>query len=107
LLACPFIKRSVIERLLNVTELDEILVVTRFSVGDFARGVSDVAAVRALMTAGADVRGLRALHAKVFVFGDQRAMVTSANLTEAGLAGNIEFGCVSDDAGFVVLRRQG
>jgi hypothetical protein len=101
LLACPFIKRSVIERLLNVTELDEILVVTRFSVGDFARGVSDIAAIRALMTAGADVRGLRALHAKVFVFGDQRAMVTSANLTEAGLAGNIEFGCVSDDVGFV------
>jgi hypothetical protein len=101
LIACPFIKHSVIERLLRVTDLDEVLVVTRFSLADFARGVSDIAALQELVWAGADLRGVRGLHAKVFVFGDRRAIVTSANLTESGLSGNVEFGCVSDDARFV------
>lgn len=101
LIACPFIKHSVIERLLKVTDLEEVLVVTRFSLPDFARGVSDVAALQELVWAGADVRGVRGLHAKVFVYGDRRAIVTSANLTESGLHGNIEFGCVSEDAPFV------
>jgi phosphatidylserine/phosphatidylglycerophosphate/cardiolipin synthase-like enzyme len=101
LIACPFIKQSVIARLLNVTRLDEILVVTRFNLSDFARGVSDIAALQTLMEAGAEIRGMRGLHAKVFVFGNRRAAVTSANLTEAGLRGNIEFGCVSDETPFI------
>ena len=100
-LACPFIKDSVIARLLDQAELDEITVVTRFCLPDFARGVSDIAALRTLLDAGADVHGVHGLHAKVFVFGDRRAAVTSANLTETGLARNVEFGCVSEDAAFV------
>jgi hypothetical protein len=76
-------------------------VVTRFNLADFASGVSDIDALRALVHAGAEVRGLRGLHAKVFVFGDQSAAVTSANLTNTALTRNAEFGCVSDDAEFV------
>ena len=100
-LACPFIKNSVIIRLLDAAELDEIQVVTRFNLRDFARGVSDIAALHVLLDAGADVRGVNGLHAKVFVFGDRRATVTSANLTETGLARNAEFGCISEDSAFV------
>jgi HKD family nuclease len=99
--ACPFIKEPVISRLLAAADLNTISVVTRFCLPDFARGVSDIAALRVLMDAGADVRGLRGLHAKVFVFDDQLAVVTSANLTETGLTRNAEFGCVSEDAAFV------
>jgi hypothetical protein len=55
----------------------------------------------ALSNAGANVRGLSGLHAKVFVFGTARAVVTSVNLTEAALARNAEFGCISDDPEFV------
>jgi phosphatidylserine/phosphatidylglycerophosphate/cardiolipin synthase-like enzyme len=99
--ACPFIKEPVISRLLAAADLNTISVVTRFCLPDFARGVSDIAALRVLMDAGADVRGLRGLHAKVFVFDDQLAVVTSANLTETGLRRNAEFGCISEDAAFV------
>lgn len=100
-LACPFIKERIIRRLLDETDLDTIQVVTRFNLADFASGVSDVGALRAILDAGGEVRGLRGLHSKVFVFGAQRAAVTSANLTLAALARNAEFGCVSDDPGFV------
>ena len=51
-----------------------------------------------MMTHGAQIKGIRNLHAKLYLFGRQRAMITSANLTGAGLRSNDEFGCVSDEA---------
>ena len=33
---------------------------------------------------GARARGIKNLHAKAYIFGDRRAIVTSANLTEGG-----------------------
>ena len=41
---------------------------------------------------GAGVRGIRNLHAKLYVFGSDRSIVTSANLTEPALTKNAEFG---------------
>lgn len=50
-----------------------------------------------LLDAGAQVRGVRKLHSKLYLFGN-RAIVTSANLTKAALDSNHEFGLVTDDA---------
>jgi hypothetical protein len=104
-LTCPFIKEPVIRRLLHGVPVHSVRVVTRFSLADFARGVSDVGALRAIVEAGGAVRGLRGLHAKVFVFSDVLAAVTSANLTSQALSRNAEFGCVSDDVEFVAACR--
>ena len=93
---CPFIKLSPVERLLD-SRPDNIRVITRFDLSDFAAGVSDVAALRALLNAGASIRGVQNLHSKLYIFGKSRAFVTSANLTEAGLKRNHEFGVVAED----------
>ena len=69
--------------------------ITRFNLADFADGVSDVAALRMLLDAGASVRGIRDLHAKLYLFGTSQAIITSANLTEAALTRNQEFGVVA------------
>ena len=92
----PFIKRRALQRLLAFRP-DGVCVVTRFDLEEFAKGVSDVAALRALLECGATIRGLRALHAKLYVFGDTVAVVTSANLTVSGLDRNPEFGMVTED----------
>ena len=92
----PFIKRPALQRLLALRP-ERIRVITRFDLEEFAKGVSDVAALRTLLESGASVRGLRALHAKLYVFGDSVAVVTSANLTVAGLDRNPEFGMVTED----------
>ena len=42
--------------------------------------------------------GIRRLHAKLYIFGTGRAIVTSANLTGAGLTANREFGVVTEDS---------
>ena len=93
---CPFIKMGALERLI-CRHPKSLKVVTRFNLNDFAAGVSDIAALRRILGAGGHVRGIRHLHSKLYIFGSKRAVLTSANLTAAGLDRNHEFGAVIDD----------
>ena len=90
---CPFIKAGALKQILH-SEPGELKVITRFDLNDFAQGVSDIAALRMFVKANARVRGVRNLHAKLYIFGTSRAIITSANLTEAALRRNHEFGTV-------------
>ena len=92
----PFIKSRALQRLLALRP-ERIRVITRFNLDDFAKGVSDIAALRTLLRCEATVRGIRSLHAKLYVFGSSVAVVTSANLTVAGMNTNPEFGLVTED----------
>ena len=100
LIVCPFIQLNVIERLLSICSAN-VKVITRFNLADFASGVSDIAALCRLLESSAQVRGVRNLHAKLYIFGNRRTILTSANLTRAALHSNQEFGMVSDDAAIV------
>jgi len=93
-IVCPFIKERAVKRLLKGNRPDEVQVITRFNLADFGEGVSDTAALRLLLDQGAQIRGIRGLHAKLYLIG-QCAIVTSANLTEAALSRNHEFGFVA------------
>jgi phosphatidylserine/phosphatidylglycerophosphate/cardiolipin synthase-like enzyme len=93
---CPFIKRKVAERLLRGPRLKSIQVLTRFHLGDFYDGVSDTEALQLFLESGAQIRGVKNLHAKLYLFG-RKQVVTSANLTERALLHNHEFGFVSDE----------
>ena len=75
---CPFIKVAALESLLS-HRLGNVQVITRFNLDDCAAGVSDIAALRKLLHIGAVVRGVRNLHAKLYLFGESRAVITSAN----------------------------
>ena len=94
---CPFIKARAIGSLLSCRPT-MVRVITRFNLADFAEGVSDVDALQQLLDVGGRVRGVRNLHAKLYLFGESRAIITSANLTESALRRNYEFGVVADDA---------
>jgi phosphatidylserine/phosphatidylglycerophosphate/cardiolipin synthase-like enzyme len=101
---CPFIKSGVLKRLLDVRHLGATQVI-RFNLSDFAEGVSDITALRLFLDRAAQVRGVRNLHSKLYLFGSSRAVVTSANLTEAALSQNHELGFVSEDASIIAKCR--
>jgi PLD-like domain len=103
---CPFIKTRSLVGLLGPVPPRPLEVLTRFDLRGFGSGVSDIEALRAVLKAGGRVRGVRGLHAKVFLFDESRAAVTSANLTSRGLKQNLEFGCVSDDVVFIEACRE-
>ena len=99
-IVCPFIKSSTVKRLFPSNQ-KSIRVVTRFSLPDFFEGASDLDALRELLERGAAVRGVRNLHAKLYLFGGNKGIVTSANLTEAALTRNREFGLITKDSNIV------
>lgn len=100
-IVCPFIKHKPIERLLSKVSPRKLQVLTRFNLDDVVAGVTDLSALRLLLDHGAQIRGVRNLHAKLYVFGNSRAIVTSANLTDTALRNNHEFGLVSEEASIV------
>ncbi len=101
LIVCPFIKLTTMKRLLRGRGKRPIRVITRFNLDDFNAGVSDLDSLAAVIDAGGQVRGVKGLHAKLYIFDPVCAIVTSANLTEAALLRNHEFGFVS--TGFSVV----
>ncbi|MGM3274331.1 phospholipase D family protein [Ralstonia sp. 24A2] len=100
-IVCPFIKLKAVARIVGGGGCRKFQVITRFNLLDFAAGVSDFGALRLLLKHGAEIRGLRNLHAKLYIFGSKRAISTSANLTEAALLRNHEYGFVANDAAII------
>lgn len=103
---CPFIKKSAAARLLDRGIPKTLLVITRGNLDDFYAGVSDIEALRLLLESGAQIRAVRFLHTKLYLFGRSRVVVTSANLTERALRFNHEFGFVADRKNVVAECRQ-
>ncbi len=93
---CPFIKAKTIENILELKPFS-LQVITRFNLNDFAQGVNDLDALRLISKKGGFIRGINGLHAKLFIFGNTSAIITSANLTNAGLMSNQEFGVLTKD----------
>ena len=94
---CPFIKLGTTHRLLGKLKSGRIKVITRANLFDCYSGVSDLAALDLLLDRGAEVRAVRNLHSKLYLFGNNHAFVTSANLTECALERNHEFGFEAKD----------
>lgn len=63
---CPFIKEKAAKRLLKHGRPSSLEVITRYDLNCFRDGVSDISALRLLMKAGAKIRGVKNLHAKVY-----------------------------------------
>jgi hypothetical protein len=100
LLVSPFIKTQPINDLLSNLQQREVdrditvLAVTNLRPESVLAGSTDVEALAALSRRLPRFKliHLPSLHAKVYVADDQAAVVTSANLTPSGIAGNLEYG---------------
>ena len=96
-IVCPFIKLGAARNLLTRGKPGTLKVITRFNLDDFATGVSDTSALRLLLREGAQIRGIKNLHAKLYLIGCGHVILTSANLTDAALRRNHELGIDAED----------
>jgi hypothetical protein len=95
-IACPFVKAASLARILDRLSGKDVRLLTRFDLNGFYAGVSDLSALRMVLERGGTVAGVKRLHSKLFLFGERVAIAGSANLTEAAMHSNHEFGFVSE-----------
>jgi len=88
----PFVSNYFFHKIKSKFSLENIELVTRFNLKDFANGVSNLDALKLLNDNKAKIFGVRDIHSKVYIFDDDRAIVSSANVTQNGLHKNFECG---------------
>lgn len=71
--------------------------ITRFYREDFIKSVSSLTALKSLQSAGVDIYALKDLHAKLYLFDDNIAIIGSANFTGGGFGNNIELSLYIED----------
>jgi phosphatidylserine/phosphatidylglycerophosphate/cardiolipin synthase-like enzyme len=108
LICSPYVGRGPCERLASTLRRRgmlqlPLLLLTDLSRDNMLSGSTDVSALAGLYAVlpHMEVRFLRNLHAKVYIADEQCAVVTSANLTDAGLCRNFEYGLYIHDPSVV------
>jgi phosphatidylserine/phosphatidylglycerophosphate/cardiolipin synthase-like enzyme len=114
MLVSPFIKRSKTDQILShlqkrgVDNSLRVVVLTDLRPESALNGSTDL---EALVQLGSnlpkfDLTHLPSLHAKVYVADRSMAIITSGNLTDSGVSGNLEYGVVCSDETVVREIRQ-
>lgn len=88
----PFIQLNTIKNILRNRKNLQFKLITRFNLSDFFDGVSSLDAIEYILKRGGEIKGLKNLHSKLYVFDSREAILSSANLTQAALLKNFEFG---------------
>lgn len=109
LIACPFVKQSAADRIVAQLGGRGLLGSVRVSLITDLRPESVLAGsmdLSALTELGRNVRAfelthLPSVHAKVYIADHKMAIVTSGNLTESGLRGNLEYGVALEEESIV------
>ncbi len=97
LVGCPYVNNAVITLTEAVSSDVSRTLITKTDLRDFAMGASDLNSLCALAKDGVIIRSLSDLHAKIYVFDDDSALVTSANATYRGMYHNRECGLATND----------
>jgi hypothetical protein len=97
----PFIKEQILRKIHEKFDYQNLELITRFKLSDFASNVSSLEGLKFAVEAGATIFGIRDLHSKIYLFDRRAAIVTSANLTTGGLINNHECGIYITDAGVI------
>lgn len=100
LIVSPFLSEKTTDMLCDFcsSKTDvECIVVTRLYLNDFLKGVNTLQGVKKLLKAGVSVYALNGLHAKVYLFDDEKVIIGSANFTMAGITKNFEMSIITDE----------
>jgi phosphatidylserine/phosphatidylglycerophosphate/cardiolipin synthase-like enzyme len=105
LLVSPFVKTQATDRILSnlqrrgVDRTIRLVVLTSLRPESVLNGATDIEALSSLGRSlpRFELVHLPSLHAKVYVADDRVAVVTSGNLTQPGITGNLEYGVAFSD----------
>lgn len=98
----PFVKHDICSELINVKNLStRIDLITSFKLMSIYTGSLDISAIENIIDNNGIVKNYPKLHSKIYLFDDEKAIITSANLTYGGLIKNFEYGIYIDEKSVV------
>jgi phosphatidylserine/phosphatidylglycerophosphate/cardiolipin synthase-like enzyme len=101
-LCSPFVKKNIIDEVMASKYPGALLeLITNVNLRNFHPKASDVEALDRILTGGGGIYNCTALHAKIYIFDDEKLIVTSSNLTLNGLKQNVECSIITDDIDLV------
>lgn len=101
LIGSPFVNDGIVSLTSLVPKNVPRTMVTRTDLRAFATGASNLGTLCQLSREGFVIHSLSGLHAKIYVFDESYALVTSANATNGGMHRNLECGLATRDRGVV------
>jgi len=96
-LISPFVTDNTVNHLLKNRQRAKIRLITRFNLNDFRSKVSSLSALKKLVENGVEIKGIKGLHSKVYIFQNRSTIIGSANFTSGGFFNNYEFGIKSNE----------
>lgn len=89
----PFVKENVCSELLSFKKNDTKLeLITSFKLMNIYSGSIDLTALEKIINGNGVVKNFPKLHSKIYLFDDEKVIITSGNLTNGGLLNNYEYG---------------
>jgi len=94
----PFIKNDIVNSVFKEMNKNcKISFVTNVNLKSLLKKSSDINALHTILHNNGVLFNYQRLHAKIYVFDNREAIVTSANLTLSGMKRNFEYGIFTDD----------
>jgi hypothetical protein len=94
----PFIKKSITNQLIENKQVQtKIELITSFKINSIYNGSLDLNSVDGILNNKGQVKNYSRLHAKIYIFDNQKAIISSGNLTNGGLLSNYEYGVLFED----------
>jgi phosphatidylserine/phosphatidylglycerophosphate/cardiolipin synthase-like enzyme len=95
----PFVKQKPIEEIYKTkSDSTSFELITKFNIHNFYKNSSDLEAMKFVLDSQDSLFNYQNLHAKIYLFDQKSAIVTSANLTSGGLVNNYEYGVKIDSS---------
>jgi HKD family nuclease len=98
----PFVKENICSEIFKAKrKSSKFELITTFKLMSVYTGSIDLSALELVMSNNGVVKNYSKLHSKIYLFDNEKAVITSGNLTTGGLLRNYEYGILIDDKSIV------
>lgn len=98
----PFVKEEICREIFDAKQSEAAFeLVTSFKLMSVYSGSLDLSALEIILSADGTVKNFSKLHSKIYLFDNEKAVITSGNLTNGGLLKNYEYGLLIDDESLI------
>ena len=101
LVSSPYISKQICKNIFQCKNLQtKIQLITDFKINNLINNSLDIQALEEFIANNSSIKSYPSLHAKIYIFDDEKFVISSSNLTFGGLVKNYEYGIFSNDKDF-------